>query len=53
LARFTQHWWKCICAGTDGATREQQQLARLNHGIVGTWVGAQTNPWNAGAAFLL
>jgi hypothetical protein len=32
----------------DGGTWEQEQLARLRRGIVGTWVGMQTNPWNAG-----
>jgi hypothetical protein len=36
----------CICASPDGGTWEQQQLARLRRGIVGTWAGMQTNPWD-------
>jgi len=34
----------CVC----DETWEQQQLARLRRGIVGTWDGLQTNPWNSG-----
>jgi hypothetical protein len=36
----------CFCS--DAGTWEQQQLERLRRGIVGTWVGRQTNPWNSG-----
>jgi hypothetical protein len=38
----------CVCRTTsDGGSWEQQQLARLRQGVVGTWVGTQTNPWQA------
>jgi hypothetical protein len=36
----------CFCS--DAGTWEQQQLERLRRGIVGTWVGRQTNPWDSG-----
>jgi len=36
----------CVCAAVDGGSWEQQQLARLRRGIVGTWLGVQTNPWS-------
>jgi hypothetical protein len=38
----------CSCGDIDAGTWEQQQLARLRRGIVGTWSGMQTNPWNSG-----
>jgi hypothetical protein len=36
----------CICPNVDAGSWEQQELARLRRGIVGTWLGTQTNPWN-------
>jgi hypothetical protein len=36
----------CTCAPSDGGTWEQQQLARLRRGIVGTWQGKQTSEWS-------
>jgi hypothetical protein len=38
----------CVCAAVDAGSWEQQQLERLRRGIVGTWLGTQTNPWNSG-----
>jgi hypothetical protein len=37
----------------DGGTWEQQQLARLRRGIVGTWSGTSSNPWGAGCPTLM
>lgn len=40
---------QCVCSG-DSATWDQQQLSRLRQGMVGTWTGMQTNPWDSGCA---
>jgi hypothetical protein len=38
----------CVCrTSLDGGSWEQQQLAKLRKGVLGTWVGTQTNPWQA------
>jgi hypothetical protein len=34
----------CTCA--DAGSWEQQELARIRAGVIGTWKGLQTNPWN-------
>jgi hypothetical protein len=36
----------CVCA--DAGSWEQQQFARIKQGMVGTWIGTQTNPWDEG-----
>jgi hypothetical protein len=33
----------CVCAG--GGSLEQDQFIRIRNGMVGTWVGVQSNPW--------
>ena len=40
---------QCVCSG-DSPTWDQQQLARLNNGVVGSWTGMQTNPWGSGCS---
>jgi hypothetical protein len=35
----------CVCELVDAGSWEQQQLARIQQGIVGTWTGTQNNPW--------
>jgi len=42
----------CMC-DVDGGSWEQEQLARLRRGIVGTWVGSSSNPWSAGCSALV
>jgi hypothetical protein len=37
----------CVCTPSDGGTWEQQQLARLRRGLVGSWKGTQTAPWGS------
>jgi hypothetical protein len=35
----------CVCEPIDASSWQQQQLARIQQGVVGTWIGVQTNPW--------
>jgi hypothetical protein len=48
VCRADGTYGSCVCAGNNGETWEQRQLARLRRGIVGTWSGRQTNSWDAG-----
>jgi hypothetical protein len=43
-------WDPCLCPAVDGGSWEQQELARLRRGIVGTWLGEQSNPWGPGCS---
>ena len=37
---------ECICQPSDAGGWEQEQLARINRGMIGKWKGLQRNPWN-------
>jgi hypothetical protein len=45
LCRNDGTYASCTCTTAGVGSWEQQQLARLRKGVLGTWVGTQTNPW--------
>jgi len=43
----------CSCAPTNDGNWEQQMLARIRAGVVGTWSGTQTNPWQPSCSVVI